>query len=871
MRGVRLADTVGEWFGRVEVVLGGAEIPLRDGQEALAAGDSSRARACALELLSRVPGSPIGLALLADAAEMAGLDGEHREALEELATRTPSRADVWVRLGHARLASCVDRTARSADAPSGGGEGAAREALARGLAVAAAGSEERRDALLALADLDLGQGEPERAELWLERLAGAGAGERAADAAMLRAEARIARGDGKRALAELKNATIEPTDARANLVLGRAHAMAGDAAAFTPLLRATILDARGASEALSSALGWIPSDEATRARVRDVVAARGEAGLARWRAAFARAEGRRDEARAALVEAVKAGDAHAARPLLEAALDDHDAAALGVAVGAFDGASAQSAGRSTPGAAEDETVRDARVLVNAGAADDAQARGTLDELAALTTPRAAPWAKALRETVARAWIPEVGPARWELVLARLEYLARALHDLEASARIASLSAERRRPLRVAIVGEFNAGKSTFINALVGQEIAPMGILPTTATLHHLRYAPDPIARILFVPEHEPRERIVPVGELRATLKTVDAAAVRRVEILLPLAYLTRVEILDTPGFNAPDEQHTAAARGAFEETDVALWLLDAAQPLKKTERDALDDARAARLPVQVLVNKADRLAPHDRARVLASVREGLDESGLPSFTEPLLFSARRALAGKLGDAAALAESGWAEVEAMLEREMIARSDELKERALRRRALAIVATLGQAAARAADDERARDEARRQRRERIAHAAARIDGDAETVASRLAASLAKPAAAWHADLALVVAGRDPESLAADASLGSLASYRVDRALSHLARPLAHALAGAADGTGVAPGELGPVARALVRAFASVAGPATPVLPLARSAVAALVEHLLAVAATPRAPESARAAALVGELAALAGALG
>jgi small GTP-binding protein len=840
---MRLADAVGRWLGRVEVVLGGAELPLREGEEALAAGEPARARSAAREILARVPGSPLGLALLADACEMAGLDAERAMALEELAERAPSRADVWVKLASAR-------------ARTGAAATEVRDAYVRGLGVAEPGSDERREALLALADIDLASGDAERAELWLERVMG----DRTADVALRRAEVRIARGDAQGALSELARVPIEPADGRANLALGRARAMRGDPEGLTPLLRATILDTPGASEALSSALGAIASDEAARARVRSVLDARGEAGLARFRAAFARAEGRRDEARAALVEAVRAGEQGAARPLLDAALEDQDAAALAVASGALGGESAR----------EDASLRDARklaaILAPEAAPNAPSGDRLLAELALLSTPRAVAWAETLRRSVARGWIPVKGPARWEDVLPRLERLARELHDLDASARIASLSAERRRPLRVAIVGEFNAGKSTFINALVGQEVAPTGVLPTTATLHHLRYAADPIARIVFLPGADPAERIVAVTELRAVLKTesVRAAEIRRVEILLPIASLTRVEILDTPGFNAPDARHTEAARRAFDEADAAVWLLDAGQPMKQSEREILEGARAARLPVQVLVNKADRLGPEGseaRARVLASVNEGLAEMGLASWSPPLLLSARRALAGKLGDGSALAESGWTAVETMLEAEFVARSEELKERALRRRALGIVATLGQSAARAADEERAAEETARKRSLALAHAAARIDRDAEAVAARIAESLGAPAATYARELALVVAGRT-DGAAADPSLQR---YRVDRALALFSRPLSHALAGAADGSGVAPSDLGPMVRATLRAFASVAGDGAPLLPLARSAVASLVEHLLSASASPPAPP--RAGGLVGELAAFA----
>ena len=153
---MRLADVIGRWIGKVEIVLAGADEDLREGQEALAVGDPMGARAAARRVLARAPDSPIGLALLADACEAAHLDAELALTLEELARRAPSRAEVWVRLGRAR------RDARRAPRSD------VRDAFVRALAVAEAGSEARRDALLGLADLDLAEGDGARAELWLE-------------------------------------------------------------------------------------------------------------------------------------------------------------------------------------------------------------------------------------------------------------------------------------------------------------------------------------------------------------------------------------------------------------------------------------------------------------------------------------------------------------------------------------------------------------------------------------------------------------------------------------------------------------------------------------------------------------------------------
>jgi small GTP-binding protein len=828
---VRLGETIGRWIGRVEIALAGAEDDFRDAESALAAGQPMRARTAAKRILARAPDSPIGLALLADACEAAGLHAELALTLDDLSKRVPSRAEVWLRLARAR-----DLTGAAA--------AELRDDLVRGLAVAESGSETRRETLLALADVDLTLGDGARAELWLERLVGD-----SGEAVAVRwAEARLAQGDPKGALVRLERFDAPAIDGRAALARGRALAAERRPEAFTPLLRAMVLDTRGASEALSSTLAWVPSDETVRARIRAVVEAKAEMKLARWRAAFARAEGQRGAARDALREAVVAGDGTAAEPLLDAALDDRDASSLAAALAALP--------MSEP------LVADARRLL-AALHDPSRALAALDELRAITSPRVVPWAEEATRSACRA-IAEASGASWDLVLPRLDTHARALADLDAVARVASLSAERSRPVRVAIVGEFNAGKSTFINALIGAEIAPMGVLPTTATLHHLRYAPDAIARIFFSAADDPPERIVAVGDLRAALKSV--AGVSRVEILLPIASLTRVEILDTPGFNAPDASHTAAARAAFEEADAAIWLLDAGQPMKQSERIILEEAKASRLPIQLLINKADRLDADGLAKVLESVRASIDEIAIDSLAPPLALSAKRALAGKLGDAAALEASGWGAVQSLLDDQIVGRSGVLKERALRRRAAAIVGTLLVRAADAATRERSEAEALTARAHRISQVAATLERDIDAVAERLAAGLAGAATAWRRDLAVAITGRDADAAAADRAL---ARYRVDRAIAHLAPPLARALASASGDVALSPAETLRMARPLVRTAAACADDFDALVPpLARASIATLSEHLFALAVAPS--PAPRARGLERELIALRDAL-
>jgi GTP-binding protein EngB required for normal cell division len=827
---VNLADVIGRWVGRVEIVLAGAEDDLLAGEDALAAGDALRARAAARRVLDRVPGSPIGLALLADACAAADLDAELALTLEELAHRAPSRAEVWMRLGRARHAT-------------GAPPEETRAALLRALAVAEAGSESRVEALIALADVDLAEHDGARAELWLARIV-------RADPAVTvrRAEARLLRGDSAGARALLEPIAWAPTDGRAALALGRARAELGDAAAFGPLLRAFVLDVPGASEALSSALARIPNDAQVRTRVRSIVDAKGEQSLARWHAAFALAEGSRDAARLALRAALRSGEPGAASALLDASVEDHDAEGLVEAL------------RPLP--PDDPLVRDGHALLSAQALDAERAAEALDALAAVTHPRAIGWAQALSKARVNDWIPRPAePAHWSAVLARLDVHAHTLGDRTAAEAIARLAADRASPVLLAVVGEFNAGKSTFINALVGAAVAPTGILPTTAVLHHLRWAPDSmaVAKILVAAPGEPRERIVAPADLRATLARLDPKSVERVEIRMPIPSLARVEILDTPGFNADVAEHEPVARSALDEADMAVWLVDATQAIKQSERRVLEDAQRRKLPVQVLVNKADRLTRDEIARVLGTVNEGLAEMGIVSWMPPCAFSSKQALAGRLGDADALRNSGWEEVRAVMEDGIVAHSDGLKEGALRRRARLVVRRLVEGYRARATDEERRDAERADEARLAAQAAARVDSEFDGLGAALARALEQPAQRWSTELSMVFVGRDSadDSPAGDDSM--LVRYRVDSAVAHLVPPLTGEILSLAPSALRPRIQAGPL-KAIVRAAVRSAASATPVGPgganrlvaaVCRSSMAALVEQLLALTVTAQGP--------------------
>ncbi|HEY3354715.1 MAG TPA: dynamin family protein [Polyangia bacterium] len=269
----------------------------------------------------------------------------------------------------------------------------------------------------------------------------------------------------------------------------------------------------------------------------------------------------------------------------------------------------------------------------------------------------------LREAYHAQALPQRAPALYVLLRRLHDHLLthREVGDLAPDA--ARLIEVFDRPLLVTVMGEFNSGKSTFVNALLGEEVAPMGITPTTATINVLKYGAERMGRVVY---RDDTSRDVPWGEVPALLRGLDpdaARAIRVVEVLYPLEALARVNIVDTPGLNSIIPEHEQVAREFISQADAVVWLFSAGQAGKATEREALDAIAKEHTKVLGVVNKIDRVAPEDAPVILRHLEQAFGAS-----LEALVpFSAREALAGRTGsDPERLARSRYPELAALLE-------------------------------------------------------------------------------------------------------------------------------------------------------------------------------------------------------------
>lgn len=285
----------------------------------------------------------------------------------------------------------------------------------------------------------------------------------------------------------------------------------------------------------------------------------------------------------------------------------------------------------------------------------------------------------LRERTLRALWLEGGEVD---LAAAIDAVARfaAEHRLdEVERRAKQLRDELDRPLLLAVLGEFNAGKSTLINAFIGADVAPTGIVPTTATLNVLRSGSARRVRVVFADGHTREGEYEALGGMLEEAEAIGsdaegAARVDRVEIVLPSEMLEKTWILDAPGTNALDEEHERLAREAARRADAVLWIFDAAQAGKATETKMLDALRGEGRVIVPVLNKCDRLKEGELTRVSGVVQESFGSSPIP-------LSAKKALKARLAeDDEALEASGFPAFLAALEERIFARSRALKQSA-----------------------------------------------------------------------------------------------------------------------------------------------------------------------------------------------
>lgn len=237
-----------------------------------------------------------------------------------------------------------------------------------------------------------------------------------------------------------------------------------------------------------------------------------------------------------------------------------------------------------------------------------------------------------------------------------------------------------RPLTIAVMGEFSSGKSTFVNALLGEPIAPMGVLPTTTTINLFRRGPTGGARIYYRDDRIATLSRQDIHDFLHGLDDVEASRIRHVEIERTGPRMGDAAVVDTPGLNALDAFHERVAREFIDEADAVIWVFSATRGSTASEAGMLAGLRADGRQVLGVLNKVDTLDPDEQRELADYLREQLGEV----LVDIVPACSTKALAVRSGEALAGEGDPFAAIEEALEGHFLRRARELKRTLTARR-------------------------------------------------------------------------------------------------------------------------------------------------------------------------------------------
>jgi len=229
---------------------------------------------------------------------------------------------------------------------------------------------------------------------------------------------------------------------------------------------------------------------------------------------------------------------------------------------------------------------------------------------------------------------------------------------------------------LAVLGQFKRGKSTLLNALTGEPILPVSVVPLTAAPTFIQFG-EPKIKVNFQGRREVEEftgaSTVERSAYLARFVTEDGnpqnrLGVTEVQVSLPAPILAGgVVLIDTPGIGSTYLHNTTATLNFLQQCDAALFLISADPPITEVELAFLRQVREKVPRLFFVLNKIDYLDERELEQALCFYKRVLTEQDQWNGEFPVFcVSARRGLeARSVRDAGKWAASGMAQLESFL--------------------------------------------------------------------------------------------------------------------------------------------------------------------------------------------------------------
>ncbi|MEM5810237.1 MAG: dynamin family protein [Candidatus Aenigmatarchaeota archaeon] len=184
---------------------------------------------------------------------------------------------------------------------------------------------------------------------------------------------------------------------------------------------------------------------------------------------------------------------------------------------------------------------------------------------------------------------------------------------------------------VAFIGKFSAGKSSIINSLLGENLLPVDVTPTTAVPTYISY--------------DTQEVVCKVEESDGEIKNISRDLLKRIShenfksmplslfiknlvIGYPNDVLKDISILDTPGYDSVSYKDKRRTIEAISESDVIFWVVDVNDGAIKADSLNFIKEYISSKPFYVIINKTDLKPPSEVGKVKSRIEEQLASNGI---------------------------------------------------------------------------------------------------------------------------------------------------------------------------------------------------------------------------------------------------
>ncbi len=219
---------------------------------------------------------------------------------------------------------------------------------------------------------------------------------------------------------------------------------------------------------------------------------------------------------------------------------------------------------------------------------------------------------------------------------------------------------------ITVIGEIKRGKSTLINTLIGEDILPTDVIPTTATINLIKYGTEPK---ITIRKSDNSTQTLPFNkkemEKYTGLVDFDPKTIKYIEIEYPKEFLQNgILLVDTPGVNELSNQRMEVTYGYIPISDACIFLINAQQAISRTEMTFLNESvlKSSLSKIFFVVNRIDKIDEDEIEEFKEDIKEKLKEN-LNADERVYFLSSSMGLKAKLdNNAELLKESGFSTFE-----------------------------------------------------------------------------------------------------------------------------------------------------------------------------------------------------------------